>query len=203
MPMLPIAILAGGLATRLGPLTQKIPKSLIPIAGEPFLAHQLRLLQKNGIQHVILCVGHLGEMIQHAIGNGSRFRIDTSNTPTTAPHCKAQPERSAPPCQSWEIVFSWSMATPTCPAIIAAIAQEFARSRKPGLMTVFRNEGQWDTSNVEFEDGRILAYSKTNRTSAHALYRLWTGSLPRRSLHAIAKPPIWPTSTPICFRPAI
>jgi hypothetical protein len=62
--MLPVAILAGGLATRLGPLTRSTSQRLIQSQGEPFIAHQLRLLRKNGIQHVILCVGHMGEMIK-------------------------------------------------------------------------------------------------------------------------------------------
>src|SRR5216683_977288 len=61
---LPVAILAGGLATRLRPITEKIPKSLVPVAGEPFLAHQLRLLRSRGIESIVLCVGHLGEMIE-------------------------------------------------------------------------------------------------------------------------------------------
>src|SRR5271169_3191774 len=73
--MLPVAILAGGLATRLGSLTETVPKSLIPIGGEPFLVHQLRLLRRNGIQHVILCVGHLGQMIEQAIGDGRAFGV--------------------------------------------------------------------------------------------------------------------------------
>ena len=73
--MLPVAILAGGLATRLGPLTETLPKSLILINGEPFVAHQLRLLQSSGVQHVILCVGHLGNMIEQAIGDGSAFGV--------------------------------------------------------------------------------------------------------------------------------
>jgi hypothetical protein len=46
----------------------------------------------------------------------------------------------------------------------AAIEHDFLRSGKQGLMTVFRNDGQWDTSNVEFADGRVLAYSKKDRT---------------------------------------
>src|SRR6202451_1164589 len=73
--MLPVAILAGGLATRLGRLTETLPKSLILISGEPFVAHQLRLLQSSGVQHVILCVGHLGNMIEQAIGDGSAFGV--------------------------------------------------------------------------------------------------------------------------------
>ena len=62
--MISIAILAGGLATRLHPITQMRPKSLIDIAGKPFIFRQLDYLKKKGIQHVVICVGHLGEMIR-------------------------------------------------------------------------------------------------------------------------------------------
>src|ERR1700761_707485 len=74
--MLPCAILCGGLATRLRPVTEKITKSLIPINGEPFIAHQLRLLRANGIDRVVLCAGHLGEMIQELVGDGSQFDVE-------------------------------------------------------------------------------------------------------------------------------
>ncbi len=67
----PVAILAGGLASRLRPLTEKIPKVLLPVAGKPFLAHQLELLRRQGVKHVVLCVGYLGEMIQDQFGDGS------------------------------------------------------------------------------------------------------------------------------------
>src|SRR5204862_482587 len=73
---LPIAILAGGLAKRLYPLTSEIPKSLIDLNGEPFIAHQLRLLQAAGLHRAILCVGHLGDMIEKTIANGARFGMD-------------------------------------------------------------------------------------------------------------------------------
>jgi NDP-sugar pyrophosphorylase family protein len=161
--MFPIAILAGGLATRLGPLTHKTPKSLIPIAGEPFLTHQLRLLQKSGIQRVILCVGHLGEMIEQAIGNGSTFGLTVEYSyDGPALLGTAGAIRTALPKlgENFFVVYGDSYL----PCDYPAIAQQFARSKKQGLMTVFRNNGQWDTSNVEFENSRILAYSKTNRT---------------------------------------
>jgi N-acetyl-alpha-D-muramate 1-phosphate uridylyltransferase len=161
--MLPIAILAGGLATRLGPLTEKIPKSLIPIAGEPFIVHQLRLLQRSGIQHVILCVGHLGDMIEQVIGDGSGFGVkieyshDGANLLGTAGAV-----RTALPMLGEKFFVIYGDSYLACD--YSAIEQEFLRSEKLGLMTVFRNDGQWDTSNVEFEEGRILSYSKTNRT---------------------------------------
>src|SRR5215469_17797069 len=72
---IPVAILAGGLATRLRPITEKIPKSLVPVAGKPFLAHQLELLHSLGIRHAVLCIGYLGEMIQDEFGDGKQFGV--------------------------------------------------------------------------------------------------------------------------------
>ena len=161
--MLPVAILAGGLATRLGPLTEKVPKSLILIHGEPFVAHQLRLLQGRGIRRVILCVGHLGEQIERVVGNGRAFGIEVTYSfdgPTLLGTAGAI--RTALPNlgESFFVIYGDSYLA----CDYGAIEQEFLRSRKLGLMTVFRNEGRWDTSNVEFEEGRILEYSKKNRT---------------------------------------
>ena len=161
--MLPAAILAGGLAKRLGTLTEKIPKSLILIDGEPFVAHQLRLLQRSGIQHVILCVGHLGEQIEQAVGNGSRFGVDVTYSYDGAIlRGTAGAIRTALPKLGESFFVMYGDSYLACD--YAAIEQEFLRSRKLGLMTIFRNDGQWDASNVEFEEGRILAYNKKNRT---------------------------------------
>src|SRR5690349_5057670 len=72
---LPVAILAGGLAMRLRPITEKIPKSLVTVAGRSFLAHQIELLRSRGLTRLVLCVGYLGEMIQRDFGDGSRFGV--------------------------------------------------------------------------------------------------------------------------------
>jgi NDP-sugar pyrophosphorylase family protein len=161
--MLPVAILAGGLATRLGALTEKVPKSLIQIAGEPFVAHQLRLLETSGIQQVILCVGHLGEMIEHAIGDGSAYGVKVEYCYDGAMRLGTGGAiRSALPKlgESFLVLYGDSYL----PCDYAAIEHEFAQRGKLGLMTVFRNDGHWDASNVEFEAEHILAYSKKNRT---------------------------------------
>src|SRR4051794_38673871 len=73
--MLPVAILAGGLATRLRPLTETIPKAVVPIRGEPFIVHQLRLLASRGLTRVVLCLGYLGEMVHDVVGDGHRFDL--------------------------------------------------------------------------------------------------------------------------------
>ena len=67
---LPVVILAGGLATRLRPVTEKIPKALVEVAGRPFLERQIELLKRNLIEEIILCVGYLGEMIEERYGDG-------------------------------------------------------------------------------------------------------------------------------------
>src|SRR5262249_3338119 len=69
----PVAILAGGLATRLRPATDKIPKALLSVAGEPFVVYQLRLLHSEGFRKIVLCVGYLGELIEAKIGDGKRL----------------------------------------------------------------------------------------------------------------------------------
>ena len=78
---LPVVILAGGLATRLRPITEKIPKSLIEVAGKPFICRQLEYLESQGIQRVTLCIGHLGEMIESVIGSGSQFGMEITYSP--------------------------------------------------------------------------------------------------------------------------
>ncbi|HTC49884.1 MAG TPA: sugar phosphate nucleotidyltransferase [Candidatus Aquilonibacter sp.] len=161
--MLPVAILAGGLATRLGALTEKTPKSLIPVAGEPFVAHQLRLLKRSGIQHVILCVGHLGEMIEEVVGDGDGFGLNVEYSYDGAKlQGTAGAIRNALPKLGKSFFVMYGDSYLACD--YAAVEQKFLQLGKPGLMTVFRNDGQWDTSNVEFENGLILSYSKKNRS---------------------------------------
>ena len=75
---LPVAILAGGLATRLRPITEKIPKSLVDVAGEPFIVRQLDYLFRQRVRDVVLCIGYLGEMIEAVVGDGSRFGLRVS-----------------------------------------------------------------------------------------------------------------------------
>src|SRR6266571_2872724 len=75
LSQIPVAILAGGLATRLRPITEKIPKSLVAVAGRPFLAHQIELLRDQGLRRLVLCVGYLGEMIQREFGDGSKWGV--------------------------------------------------------------------------------------------------------------------------------
>jgi NDP-sugar pyrophosphorylase family protein len=159
---IPVAILAGGLATRLRPITEKIPKSLVPLAGRPFLAHQLELLCARGIRRAVLCVGHLGEMIQREFGRGEKFGIelDYSFDGPKLLGTGGAIKRALPMLgEEFFALYGDSYL----PADYARVADFFHQSGKPGLMTLFRNDGKFDASNVVFADGEIKIYDKTKR----------------------------------------
>jgi NDP-sugar pyrophosphorylase family protein len=160
---MPAAILAGGLATRLRPLTQDTPKALIEVAGHPFLWHQLQLLKRHGVRHVVLAVGYLGERIQEQFGGGSELgiRIDyTFDGPRLLGTAGAIRQALHLLPQHFFVLYGDSYLT----CDYRAVQDAFRGSGFPGLMTIYRNEGRYDGSNVEYEGGRILKYDKRNRT---------------------------------------
>jgi NDP-sugar pyrophosphorylase family protein len=162
---IPVALLAGGLATRLRPITEKVPKVLVPVAGKPFLAHQLALLHGQGIRHVVLCLGHLGEMVVKEFGDGAAYGMQLEYSfdgPKLLGTGGAL--RQALPKLGREFFVLYGDSYLTCP--FAPIAEFFQLSGKAGLMTVFRNEGLYDTSNVVFRDGEIAVYDKKVRLPA-------------------------------------
>ena len=158
----PVAILAGGLATRLRPATDTIPKALLSVAGQPFLIHQLRLLHSEGFCKIVMCVGYLGEMIEAKIGGGKRLslQIDYSFDGRTLLGTGGALKRAVSKLgDQFLVVYGDSYM----PIDYAAVIRAFLRSEKPALMTVFENQGRWDTSNVWFEAGEIYRYDKKNR----------------------------------------
>jgi NDP-sugar pyrophosphorylase family protein len=162
-PDIPVVILAGGLATRLRPITEKIPKSLVVVAGKPFLVHQLELLRSRGIRRVVLCVGYLGEMIQRDFGDGSAMgvRLDYSFDGPRLLGTGGAIKRALPLLgDEFFVLYGDSYL----PVAYQPIADFFRCSGKSGCMTVYRNEGRYDTSNVVFRDGEIVVYDKINRS---------------------------------------
>jgi NDP-sugar pyrophosphorylase family protein len=158
----PVAILAGGLATRLRPLTEKVPKVLLPVAGKPFLAHQLELLRRQGIRRVVLCLGFLGEMVTRQFGDGRDWgmQLEYSFDGPTLLGTGGALRKALPKLgDKFFALYGDSYLT----AHFGLVADAFEQSGRRGLMTVFRNEGLYDTSNVLFRDGRIVIYDKTAR----------------------------------------
>ena len=162
--MMPLAILAGGMAKRLRPLTENLPKSLVPINGEPFISHQLRLVRDRGVERVVLCVGYLGERIRDFVGDGTEFGLQVEYSWDGGQRLgTAGAVRAALPLLGKSFFLTYGDSYLPCD--YRAVEQTFRMAGKQGLLTVFRNDGQWDTSNVEFRDGRIVTYSKQQRNS--------------------------------------
>jgi NDP-sugar pyrophosphorylase family protein len=157
--MPPVALLAGGLATRLRPLTETVPKAMLEVAGEPFIAHQLRILKREAVSHVVICSGYLADRIEAFVGDGRRFGLSVSykiDGPKLLGTGGALRGALGELGDEFMVMYgdSWLDIR------YAPVVEAFRASGQPALMTVFRNEGQWDTSNVWYEDGRIRLYSK-------------------------------------------
>ena len=159
----PAAILAGGLATRLRPVTESIPKALVDVNGRPFIDHQLELLRRHGLRRVVLSLGYRGEQVQAHVGDGRAFGLDVQyvfDGPTLLGTGGAL-RRAAPLLGE---VF-WVLYGDSYMDIdYRAVLSDFARREVLGLMTVIRNDDRWDKSNAVFEAGRLLRYDKKNRT---------------------------------------
>ncbi len=159
MTPFPVAILAGGLATRLRPITERIPKALLEIAGRPFVHHQLELLARQGISSVVLCVGYLGEMVRDSVGDGTVFglHVDYSFDGDVLLGTGGALRHALPLLsEQFFVLYGDSYL----PSPLAPVQDAFLASGAPALMTVLRNANRWDTSNVEYRAGRILDYNK-------------------------------------------
>lgn len=155
----PVAILAGGRATRLGPLASAAPKALIPVAGRPFVDHQLSLLTDRGLKHVVFCLGHLGDQIVAHVGDGQRFGMhveysfDGDQLVGTGGAIRRAADKLGDLC--W-VLYGDSYLD----FDYAAAWRSFTERPEAALMTVFRNRGAWDQSNTEFANGRVIRHDK-------------------------------------------
>ena len=157
--MPPVVILAGGLATRLYPVTKQIPKSLITVAGRPFIDHQLALIRKKGVRQVILCVGYLGEMIEDFVKDGSRWGIEVRYSydgDTLLGTGGAIKKASNILPESFIILYGDSYLN----IDFESISRHFYALDMPVLMTVYRNHDTSDRSNIMMKDGKIIKYDK-------------------------------------------
>jgi len=194
MIMYPAVILAGGLATRLRPLTETIPKALVDINGEPFIAHQLRLLSKQGITDIILSVGYRNEMIRDYVGDGKEFDVRVTYVEdgpqllgTGGAIKNALKEMQT---NSFFVLYGDSYL----PCDYRAVQEFFINSDKFGLMTVFHNEDQWDTSNIEFSNHEIVAYDKKIKTSRMKYIDYGLGILTKESFASVQEEEIFDLS---------
>lgn len=154
-------ILAGGHGTRMLPATREVPKALLPVAGEPFAAHQLRLLGRGGVDKVVYCIGHLGHLVREFVGDGQRFGLDVTYVDEgEVLRGTGGALRLAADAGALDERFLVTYGDAYLPTDCVSIDRAFVASGAPALMTVFRNDGQWIPSNAIFEDGWVTLYDK-------------------------------------------
>jgi NDP-sugar pyrophosphorylase family protein len=161
-----IAILAGGLATRLRPLTERFPKAMIDINGRPFIDYQLRMLAGQGFRDIVLCLGYQGEQVERYLGGGAdrglhlRYSYDG---PTLAGTGGALRQALSLLSDPFFVTYGDAFLRADYPAMLADFRSQ-KRERRPeplGLMAIFRNRGRFDKSNVRFRNGVIERYDKS------------------------------------------
>jgi NDP-sugar pyrophosphorylase family protein len=154
-------ILAGGLGTRMRPLTETCPKTLLPVHGRPFAWHQMHWLASQGVDDVIYCIGHQGEMIRRYWESEPRpvrsvRYVDEGEQLRGTGGALRLAHRQGVLNESFLVIYGDSFLPVKFPPAWRA----FQASRMPALMTVLRNEGRWDRSNVIYEKGRLILYDK-------------------------------------------
>jgi N-acetyl-alpha-D-muramate 1-phosphate uridylyltransferase len=163
--MFPVAILSGGVASRMRPRTEKVPKAMLEVAGQPFIAHQLSLLRSRQITDVVVCVGHFGDQIEAFVGDGRAWdlRVRYSHdgpVPLGTGGALLRAQRLLGD------VFFVMYGDSYLPCDFAAVAGAFRKSGRRALMTVFRNDNALGASNVVFDRGRVVRYDKQSQTPA-------------------------------------
>ncbi|MDP6786196.1 MAG: NTP transferase domain-containing protein [Rhodospirillales bacterium] len=161
-------ILAGGLGTRMKPMTDRLPKALIPVAGQPFVHYQLKWLAGQGVRRVVLALGHLGDHIRDFVGDGRRWGLEIT--------CIDEGDRLRGTAGAIRLAIDEGVmdkgffvlyGDSFLPIELALVWRASQRGERP-LMCVYRNDGRWDESNVVYRDGRVELYEK-GRDDAAAL----------------------------------
>ena len=171
--MLQCVVLAGGIGTRMRPATEGTPKALIPVLGRPFADWQLQLLAGRGVERVLYSVGYRGEMIRDHIADGSRFGLEVSYVDEGSElRGTGGALRLALDEGALEDAFFVLYGDSYLPVDMAAIERAWEATSLPALMTVFRNDGQWDKSNAIYRDGKVVLYDK-DRPAEHVEEMHW------------------------------
>ena len=157
-----VVILAGGLATRLGELTKKHPKSMVKILDKPFLAYQLELLRASGIIDIVLCIGHLGIEIMDTFGDGSKFGVHIRYSIENKPLGTAGALKHAASMlgNTFFVMYGDSYLFLDFPQVMSY----FLSQNKLGLVTVFNNHNLYDRSNIVINGNMITKYSKVEKS---------------------------------------
>jgi NDP-sugar pyrophosphorylase family protein len=153
-------ILAGGLGVRMRPMTQQIPKAMIEVCGRPFIDHQLTLLAEQGVRRVVLAIGYLGALLTEYVGDGGRYGLAVTYVDEGEDlRGTAGALRRAADAGLLDEGFLVLYGDSYLPIAFEPVWRASRCGQDP-LMTILRNNQQWDRSNVLFGDDQPLYYDK-------------------------------------------
>lgn len=155
-----VVVLAGGLATRMRPHTERVPKSLLDVAGRPFVDWQLELLAASGAREIVMCIAHLGEQIRAHVGDAAHgMRVMYATEPADRLLGTAGALRAALPllAPAFVVTYGDSYLPFDYAAPLGALD---AGADCDGVMAVFHNAGKYDASNVVTDGTWVLRYEK-------------------------------------------
>ena len=155
-----VVIISGGLGTRLKSLASDIPKALVPVAGRPFVEHQLELLRTQGLKEIVICTGHLGDQIENHLQDGAAFGVSIRYSREDAGALLGTGGAlvNALPLLAEEFLVTYGDSY--LPTPFGAFMDRCHKSGLPAMMSVYRNAGKWDQSNVRVDGNRVGFYSK-------------------------------------------
>jgi NDP-sugar pyrophosphorylase family protein len=184
------AILAGGLGTRLRPLTEKVPKALAPVEGRPFLQYVLELLASHGVDDVVLCVGYRGEMIRDRFGDGSglgvRIRYSSEGDRLMGPIGALKTAERLLADRFFVTYGDAYLRLDYRRMMDALLGQE-----ELGVMSVYRNEGRYGRSDVVVEGGFVVVYDKAGRAPGMDWINFGVTALKKEALAAVEPGRVW------------
>ena len=179
-----VAILAGGLATRLEPLSRRQPKSMVRILGRPFLEYQLDFLRENKVRDVVLCIGHLGEAIESYFGDGSDFGVNMKYS-----HEGERLLGTAGALKNAEKMLNDEFFAMYGDSYLSldfkAVMSYFKNRNKLALMTVYKNYDRYDKSNVIVAGNLVKRYSKREKTNDLVYIDYGASILRKRALELV------------------
>lgn len=174
-------VLAGGRGTRLGHLTDGLPKPLVSVQGKPFLDYQVALLKECGFTDLVFCVGHGADAIMTHLGDDSRhgvrvrFSVERGELLGTAGAVKqAEP-------LLWDTFFL-TYFDAYLRLDYCAVLQALMRAGTLGVMVVYRNEDRYERSNVAVAKGFVRAYDKEQRAPGMVYVNFGVSALRREAL---------------------
>jgi len=157
-------ILAGGRGSRLRPITDSLPKPMIPFYGKPFLEYLVELLRAQGFERILLLLGYLPELVRSHFGDGRRWEMkidysvsdieDETGRRLTKAGSKIDPMFLLMYCDNY-----WPMP-------FEKMWKAFLEKDPVGMLTVYRNWDKYTRDNVRLaEDGKVLTYDKERTAS--------------------------------------